>query len=268
MSTTSAATAFPASEVPIWDGALPVGPSSPSGPSLAPAVSPVPAHAPTPAAAVNPPFPDREFFLPDGRPLLLTPGREAIMHQLFGGDAGWLHVPRDPEHAFALLFLCAHTAEPFPWNQRAPDPVTGLSTPLYLRWHDFNDAARAWVDAAFPSSRFGELAELAIRLWFHHQGADVLPDPAAEADAAGAEKKSADPAASAPPATSTSSSGSSPAATSPSGRKSSGRSRSATASPRATATSSRRASPASPPPRSAPAAPPRRKGSGKASKKR
>jgi hypothetical protein len=203
----------------------PAYPLTGTDPTTAPPVS----LLPKPAAA-GPAFPDRQFFLPNGQPLLLTAGREALMHQVFGGENQWLLFPMEISEILFLLWLCAPHANPKPWLAMGRNEA-GQSLPLYLRLQELNATVMEWVDTVCTPREFSAVCETAINLWVYHHAADVVPDPTA--DGGEAEKKSeANPI----PPDLISSSGSSAGETWADGNPSSGTCPSGTPSPPATAT--------------------------------
>ena len=161
-------------------------------------LAPVPAPA-APASAAMPArpslLPDRAFHLPDGRPLLITLRREAIMHQTFGGEEGLIACPSDTYQTFCLLWLCAHL--PADWNALAHTP-DGLLLPLYMRPGDLITTAMDYFEAHFPTADVAGFMALALHLWNHHHGAEVIIDPTLQIGAE-PEKKNPDSATPTPP---------------------------------------------------------------------
>jgi hypothetical protein len=202
----------------------PAYPLTGTDPTTAPAVS----LLPKPAAA-GPAFQDRQFTLPNGQPLLLTAGRETLMHQVFGGDTQWLVFPTEIHELLLLLWLCAPHPQPKPWLAMGRNEE-GHLMPLYLRIHALNSVVMDWVDTVCSPRELAAVCETAINLWVYHHATDVVPDPTADG---GEPEKKSEAAATLQPLSN--SSGSSAEGTLPDGNTYSGACLSGTPLPRATA---------------------------------
>lgn len=237
---------------------LPAAPLSPSPPPSVPSVSSVvPPSWPSvqiPASTTPVPHnPDQPFHLPNGQPLHYTLGVETLMRQIFRDDTAYVFDVRDggPVENLVFLWFCAHNPPalpghpraPRPWQQMGPGP-DGSQLPLYLRPFDLSETVLAWADDQFPGMELLGFQILALSLWNHHHGAEIIVDPGYTSGAEPEKKNLTSPTLT----PSTHSSTSSPEATPPSATPSSGTSPCATPSPAATATSSPSASTASAPP--------------------